>query len=58
MSSSVLYDRLGDLSEAGLVTKDEDGDYRLTEIGALLGDAIAPLDGWSRLWATEQAHRR
>ena len=51
MSSSVLYERLTELGAAGLITKDEAGDYTLTALGAELGLARAPLDQWSRQWA-------
>jgi DNA-binding HxlR family transcriptional regulator len=51
MSSSVLYERLGELSEAGLVTRDDDGAYALTELGSSLGEALGPLDAWARRWA-------
>jgi len=51
MSSSVLYERLGELTDAGLVTRDDDGAYALTELGASLGEALAPLDAWARRWA-------
>ncbi|MBV9952012.1 MAG: helix-turn-helix transcriptional regulator [Acidimicrobiia bacterium] len=51
MSSSVLYDRLGELSDARLVERDPAGDYRLTAQGASLGRAVEPLDAWSRRWA-------
>ena len=37
MSSSVLYERLGELTGAGLITRDEAGDYLLTGLGAALG---------------------
>jgi DNA-binding HxlR family transcriptional regulator len=56
MSSSVLYARLAELSDAGLVDKDPRGDYTLTPIGADLGRALAPLDKWSRRWATTPPH--
>ena len=52
LSSSVLYDRVRELSEAGLIDKNEDGDYRLTKLGSELGFALAPLDAWARRWAT------
>jgi DNA-binding HxlR family transcriptional regulator len=58
MSSSVLYERLGELGTAGLVTKDEQGDYALTVLGSQLGAALAPLDEWSRRWAAEHGGRR
>lgn len=51
MSSSVLYERLGELTDAGLVTRTGDGGYDLTDIGRSLGDALGPLDAWARRWA-------
>lgn len=51
LSSSVLYDRLRELVEARLVHKDGDGAYALTDVGARLRDALAPLDAWSQAWA-------
>src|SRR4051812_24475505 len=51
LSSSVLYERLGELREAGLVGRTGDGTYALSELGTSLGDALAPLDGWSKQWA-------
>lgn len=53
MSSSVLYDRLRELSDAGLVNRDEGGDYELSPLGERLGFALAPLDAWARDWAQE-----
>ena len=50
MSSSVLYDRLKELTTAGLIQADG-GTYQLTHLGTGLSDAIAPLDEWSRRWA-------
>ena len=50
MSSSVLYTRLAELSDAGLVTT-IDGDYTLTPLGRDLGAAVAPLDDWAHRWA-------
>lgn len=58
MSSSVLYDRLRELAEAGLIERDEDGSYALTDIGATLGAAIEPLDAWARVWASRRAAGR
>src|SRR3982750_2136067 len=49
MSSSVLYTRLGELTEAKLVSRTEDG-YALTELGSTLGSALQPLDDWARRW--------
>jgi DNA-binding HxlR family transcriptional regulator len=51
MSPSVLYQRLRELIEAGLVAKDAADRYALTPLGADLGQAIAPLERWSRRWA-------
>ena len=52
MSSSVLYDRLGDLAAAGLIAQTESSSYELTALGVELGEALAPLDDWARRWAT------
>jgi DNA-binding HxlR family transcriptional regulator len=54
MSSSVLYKRLGELTESGLVEQDDIDHYQLTQIGTALRIAIAPLDTWAHTWA---AHR-
>lgn len=51
LSSSVLYDRLHELSTAGLIEKDDNGHYRLTALGSDLGAALEPLDAWSQRWA-------
>jgi DNA-binding HxlR family transcriptional regulator len=53
MSPSVLYQRLTDLTDAGLVTQGDDQRYELTEIGRALGAALEPLDEWSRRWARQ-----
>lgn len=50
LSSSVLYQRLGELTDAGLLSATADG-YALTPVGASLGKAIAPLDAWANTWA-------
>lgn len=55
MSSSVLYERLRELTAAGLVEQDDHGAYILTALGTSLGAAIEPLDGWARQWAEQQA---
>jgi DNA-binding HxlR family transcriptional regulator len=55
MSSSVLYDRLGELVAAGLVVRTDTGEYALTDIGGALGEALAPLDAWARRWARQKA---
>jgi DNA-binding HxlR family transcriptional regulator len=54
MSSSVLYERLSELQSAGLIAKDDNGDYALTALGADLGSALDPLDHWSRRWARQR----
>ncbi len=51
LSSSVLYDRLGELAGAGLIEKNEQGSYCLTDLGAQLGAALKPLDEWAHRWA-------
>jgi DNA-binding HxlR family transcriptional regulator len=51
LSSSVLYDRLRELTVAGLVSQGRDDRYELTHIGGELGAALQPLDTWSRRWA-------
>lgn len=50
LSSSVLYDRLCELQDAGLVCQADDGGYALTDQGASLRSALEPLDGWARQW--------
>jgi DNA-binding HxlR family transcriptional regulator len=52
MSSSVLYQRLRELTDAGLIARTDAG-YQLTEIGASLGAALAPLDEWAKRWADD-----
>lgn len=51
MSSSVLYQRLRELTATGLVEQDTDDAYRLTKLGTELISAIEPLDRWSKRWA-------
>jgi DNA-binding HxlR family transcriptional regulator len=55
MSSSVMYERLRELSDAGLVIKSPAGAYELSGIGRELGRAIEPLSQWADRWA---AHHR
>lgn len=52
MSSSVLYDRLRELTTAGIVSGD-DGTYALTPTGTELMAALMPLVDWSNRWAGE-----
>ena len=51
MSSSVLYERLDELTAAGLLARDEAGGYQLTDVGAELAPALESLDSWARRWA-------
>src|SRR3974390_2496587 len=51
MSPSVLYTRLGELNDAGLLPQLGDQRYESTDIGRALGDALKPLDDWSCQWA-------
>jgi DNA-binding HxlR family transcriptional regulator len=51
MSSSVLYGRLNELLNSGLIRQTEGRDYELTPIGQELGRAIEPLDTWSKKWS-------
>lgn len=59
LSSSVLYERLHELTDAGLLER-HDSSYALTELGASLRTAIQSLDGWAKEWskATKRASRR
>lgn len=50
LSSSVLYDRLRELTAAQLIDRHADGGYQLTELGNDLGAALAPLDSWATRW--------
>jgi DNA-binding HxlR family transcriptional regulator len=51
MSSSVLYQRLEELTAAGLLTRDDADRYQLTELGAALRPALGSLDAWASRWA-------
>ena len=51
MSSSVLYQRIRELSAAGLIDRSGDDRYALTATGRSLSAAIAPLDTWAETWA-------
>ena len=57
MSSSVLYERLRELREAGLVEQ-VDEQWALSKLGRELGRAIEPLDAWARRWASRSAAPR
>jgi DNA-binding HxlR family transcriptional regulator len=51
MSSSVLAQRLAEMTEAGVVSGSDGGGYRLTDEGRSLIGALAPLDSWAKRWA-------
>ena len=42
---------LDELKGAGLITRDEAGDYLLTDLGAALGPALESLGSWARHWS-------
>jgi DNA-binding HxlR family transcriptional regulator len=50
LSSSVLYERLRELTTAELIEKDSHDQYRLSRTGRSLGSALDPLDAWSKEW--------
>ena len=50
LSSSVMYERLRELLDAGLLRRDGE-QWALSEVGVDLGSALAPLDDWARRWA-------
>jgi DNA-binding HxlR family transcriptional regulator len=58
MSPSVLYQRLGELADAGLVIQASDQSYQLTELGRSLGAALEPLDRWAQRWSTKERSRK
>ena len=51
MSPSVLYDRLRELTDAGLVVQRVDQCYELSEVGRSLGTALIPLEQWAHRWS-------
>ena len=59
MSSSVLYERLEELTGGGLLARDGTGAYQLTDLGAALIPALQSLDSWARQWseALQEPHR-
>lgn len=56
LSPSVMYERLGELSEAALIAR-RGRDYTLTALGRSLSGALEPLDSWSRTWAQKLRRR-
>ena len=57
ISSSVLTDRLGELTEAGIVQRDDRG-YALTAEGRELLEAVLPLEQWAAGWARRRQHKQ
>jgi DNA-binding HxlR family transcriptional regulator len=53
MSSSVLRDRLAELTGAGLLQTDQEGRYTLTHQGRALLEALKPLSSWAEKWGAE-----
>jgi DNA-binding HxlR family transcriptional regulator len=51
MSSSVLRDRLAELTSTGLVETADDGRYALAAHGRALLTALEPLSHWADGWA-------
>jgi DNA-binding HxlR family transcriptional regulator len=51
ISTSVLAQRLAELTAAGIVTRNNDGAYALTRDGVELVELLAPLDRWAKRWA-------
>ncbi|MGW0916614.1 winged helix-turn-helix transcriptional regulator [Streptomyces sp. NPDC002784] len=53
LSSSVLYQRLRELTTNGIIASSADG-YELTGLGAELSHALQPLNEWAITWAQAQ----
>jgi DNA-binding HxlR family transcriptional regulator len=53
MSSSVLYQRLRELTASGIIASSADG-YELTRLGTALSHALRPLDEWAITWTQAQ----
>lgn len=56
VSPSVLYDRLRELGETGLVTRSGQ-QYELSPLGHELRVALEPLSAWSGKWARSTSDR-
>ncbi len=50
VSTSVLAQRLRELTGARLLVRDDDGSYALTAGGAELLALLAPVNDWARRW--------
>jgi len=57
MSSSVLRDRLAELTSAGLLETDSAGRYALTSHGRALLQALQPLSRWADEWGSATGAR-
>jgi DNA-binding HxlR family transcriptional regulator len=55
ISNAVLSSRLSELVQSRLIARSDDRAYALTDLGREVCRAIAPLDAWSRRWASELA---
>ena len=55
MSSSVLRDRLAELTGAGILITDDEGRYALSGHGRGLLRALTPLNAWADAWASDTA---
>lgn len=55
IATNLLGDRLTQLAEDGLVTRDVNGYYELTEAGAGLEDAVHALVRWGGIWMHERS---
>ncbi|MFF1631665.1 winged helix-turn-helix transcriptional regulator, partial [Streptomyces sp. NPDC058272] len=53
LSSSVLYQRLRELTTNGIIAPSANG-YELTRLGAALSHALQPLNEWAITWAQAQ----
>jgi DNA-binding HxlR family transcriptional regulator len=56
MSSSVLRDRLKELTDAAIVETDDGGRYWLSEHGRKLLAALRPLSKWADEWSQSAHH--
>jgi DNA-binding HxlR family transcriptional regulator len=54
MSSSVLRDRLAELTGAGLLETDDSGAYGLSGHGRSLLEAMEPLSRWADAWGASR----
>jgi DNA-binding HxlR family transcriptional regulator len=58
ISSSVLRDRLRELSDAGILDTDDGGRYGLSADGKKLLRALEPLSRWAQRWGEAPARPR